>query len=312
MIMFLGSREFVRRRFFEVFYISHIFGILLFIGAGFAHQYGVIIFISPPFFLYVCDRIIRAVRTRISPTQSVEVTVPDQHITRVEFTKDGPATKAYPGQFVFISINDGTFMSRFVNFFNWHPFTISEILDHKATSTDNIATEHGLQPVDSQSPNNSIIDLEKARRVDINKKGANGLLHASLYIKDIGNMTRWLHATASKQQLNVKVDGPYGSKALALEVNEVVTFFEAGIGITPSLTMFRDLAEKCITEPLLVQTSSIYFIWVTPSIGIYHKKPSKYSSNDRSNNVFASISFRKCTSIFATLITNCDTSNERH
>jgi hypothetical protein len=125
-------------------------------------------------------------------------------------------------------------------------------------------------------------------------------------------MTRWLHATASKQQLNVKVDGPYGSKALALEVNEVVTFFEAGIGITPSLTMFRDLAEKCITEPLLVQTSSIYFIWVTPSIGIYHKKPSKYSSNDRSNNVFASISFRKCTSIFATLITNCDTSNERH
>ncbi|KAM3579761.1 hypothetical protein VKS41_007845 [Umbelopsis sp. WA50703] len=64
----------------------------------------------------------------------------------------------------------------------------------------------------------------------------------------------------------VHVDGPYGSSTLALERHNVVVFFEAGIGITPSLTMLRDLAEKCNTDPLSVQTTAIYFIWVTANM----------------------------------------------
>ncbi|KAI9287760.1 hypothetical protein BC943DRAFT_358265 [Umbelopsis sp. AD052] len=262
--IFLGSREFIRRRYFEVFYISHVFGILLFIGAGFSHQYAVIVFVAPSVFFYFCDRIIRALRTWTSPTRIIDVAVPNQKdITQIVFTKDGHYTKAHPGQFVFVSLNDGTRLSRFVNFFNWHPFTLSEVFSRNVSEVHN----HDKETTTTSVHRYSDLDSEIGKRAVVAKK-EDGPLQASVHIKGLGNMTRRLHSQASNepQRLKMRIDGPYGSTATALEMNQVVTFFEAGIGITPSLTMFRDLVDKCAQDPLMVHTTHIYFIWVTASI----------------------------------------------
>lgn len=275
-IVFIGSREFIRRRFFQLFYMSHVFGVLLFLCVSAAHQYGIIVFLSPAALFYFCDKVIRAVRTHFEPATAVQVDAKPGGITRVAFTKGGPATRPYPGQFVFVSVNNGTIWSRTVNFFNWHPYTISEVLSNHPIHSDSpskgivpssSALVKNVQEVESQ-------DLEKANNAHLEEKVDHGPLRASLYIKDIGRMTHLLHSRAMEdtQRLNVNVDGPYGSSTSALELNEVVVFFEAGIGITPSLTMFRDLAEQCIRTPLLVQTATIHFIWATPSIGTKRKQ----------------------------------------
>ncbi|KAI8583375.1 hypothetical protein K450DRAFT_268469 [Umbelopsis ramanniana AG] len=264
--IFLGSRDYIRRRYFEVFYISHVFGILLFIGAGFTHQYAVIIFVAPSVFLYFSDRIIRAVRTWTSPTKIIDVSAFSQKdITQIVFAKDGLYTKAHPGQFVFVSLNDGTRLSRFVNFFNWHPFTLSEVFYRNVSEV----LDHDKETATTTSHHYNDIDSEIGKRTSVVKK-EDGPLKASVHIKSLGNMTRRLHCQASNepQRLKMRIDGPYGSTATALEMNQVVTFFEAGIGITPSLTMFRDLVEKCAHDPLMVHTTHIYFIWVTASIEI--------------------------------------------
>lgn len=273
--IFIGSREYIRRNFFEVFYISHIFGILLFIAAGFTHQYAVIIFLAPSVFLYFSDRIIRAVRTWASPTRIVDVTLPNQQdITQIVFAKDGHYAKPHPGQFVFVSLNNGTRISRFVNFFNWHPFTLSELSVHdvkeEQSSTHGNST-HGndMEIMSATKERNSDVEsnLGKGRPKAVKK--VHGPLQASVHIKGLGNMTHRIHRQAinEPQRLRMKVDGPYGSTATALEMNQVVTFFEAGIGITPSLSMFRDLVDKCVRDPLMVHTTHIYFIWVTNSMG---------------------------------------------
>jgi predicted ferric reductase len=254
-----------------VFYISHIFGILIFIGAGFTHQYAVIVFLAPSVLLYFSDRIIRAVRTWSSPTRIIDVTVPNQQdITKIVFAKDGHYAKAPPGQFVFVSLSNGTGISRLVNFFNWHPFTLSESLVHDVKEEQSSTHGNDMEIMAATKDRSSDVEsnLGKGRRPKAVEK-VRGPLQAAVHIKGLGNMTRRIHrqSITEPQRLRMKVDGPYGPKATALEMNQVVTFFEAGIGITPSLTMFRDLVDKCVHDPLMVHTTHIYFIWVTNSIG---------------------------------------------
>jgi predicted ferric reductase len=267
--IFVGSRDYIRRNYFEVFYISHVFGILLFIGAGLTHQYAVIVFLVPSIFLYFSDRIIRALRTWKSPTRIIDVTTPHQQdITQIVFKKDGRYAKTPPGQFVFVSLNDGTRLSRFVNFFNWHPFTLSEIYVRDVKEEQSITHDNDKEIATTTGHRNSDIDFEIGQRTYAVKK-AYGPLQASVHIKSLGNMTHRLHRQAinEPQHLKMKIDGPYGSAATTLEMNQVVAFFEAGIGITPSLTMFRDLVDKCAQDPLKVHTTHIYFIWATASMG---------------------------------------------
>lgn len=268
--IFIGSREYIRRNHFEVFYISHIFGILLFISAGFTHQYAVIIFLAPSFFLYFSDRIIRAVRTWASPTRIVDVTVPNQQdITQIVFSKEGHHAKPHPGQFVFVSLDNGTRISRFVNFFNWHPFTLSELVVHDDKEEQSNTHGSDMETMAATNDRNSDVESNRGKGRYKAVEKVRGPLQASVHIKGLGNMTHRIHrqATNEPQCLRLKVDGPYGPTATALEMNQVVAFFEAGIGITPSLTMFRDLVDKCAHDPLMVHTTHIYFIWVTNSMG---------------------------------------------
>jgi NAD(P)H-flavin reductase len=219
--------------------------------------------------LHFSDRIIRAVRIRVSPPQSVEIKVPNkQEITQIVFTQDGNR-KPQPGQFVFVSINDGTIFSRFANFFNWHPFTISEVFDRDVRKPESATIANDKDVSATLGSPSTEHDYEEARNIAVTEN-VEGPFYASVHIKGVGSETRRLNRQANNepQCLKVKVDGPYGSSAMALEMNQVVTFFEAGIGITPSLTMFRDLAEKCVRDPLMVHTTHIYFIWAIPNIGM--------------------------------------------
>ncbi|KAG2181400.1 hypothetical protein INT43_008983 [Umbelopsis isabellina] len=262
LIVFMSSMEVIRRNSFPLFYLSHITGVLLFIGAGFAHQYSVIVLISPPLFFYFIDRVTRSIRSWGVKTQTVAVTVANQQdITKVVFTKGDVPHKVHPGQFVFLSVNDGTFASKFGNFFDWHPFTISEVLSSKQSE----CVEQ--KQVDTAERTRSM-DLERSVSIPVEQQANNEPLRASIYMKQQGRFTNKIHSQVMKSEkmLHVNVDGPYGSSNLALERHDVVAFFEAGIGITPSLTMLRDLAEKCTTDPLSVQTTHIYFVWVTTNM----------------------------------------------
>jgi ferredoxin-NADP reductase len=262
LIVFLSSMEVIRRNSFPVFYISHITGVVLFIGAGFAHQYAVIVFISPPLLFYIIDRVTRTIRSWGVKTHSVEVTLPNQQdVTKIVFTKGHSPRKVHPGQFVFLSVNDGTLASKLGNFFDWHPFTISEVLSSGPTES---AGDQKVEP----SEGTSNVDLENSLAKRVTQPHRTEPLRASVHMKQLGRFTNRIHSQVMKNDktLHVHVDGPYGSSTLALERHNVVVFFEAGIGITPSLTMLRDLAEKCNTDPLSVQTTAIYFIWVTANM----------------------------------------------
>ncbi|GET03823.1 cytochrome b-245 heavy chain [Rhizophagus clarus] len=101
-----------------------------------------------------------------------------------------------------------------------------------------------------------------------------GVHYGSIHMKVQGGFSRQLYARAqegaqySQAPLKMRIDGPYGKTSLDFMRYRTVVLVSGGIGITPMISILRDLVDRQVANMPIV-TQAIYFLWVIPDIDAY-------------------------------------------
>ncbi|RIA84808.1 ferric reductase like transmembrane component-domain-containing protein [Glomus cerebriforme] len=101
-----------------------------------------------------------------------------------------------------------------------------------------------------------------------------GVHYASIHMKVQGGFSRNLYARSheglqyNQVPLKMRVDGPYGKTSLDFMQHNTVVLVSGGIGITPMISILRDLVDRQVANMPIV-TQSIYFLWVIPDTDAY-------------------------------------------
>ncbi|CAO3684590.1 unnamed protein product [Rhizopus stolonifer] len=270
LLMFVTSIGYIRRHFFEIFYYSHIIGVIVAIIFSCIHETTCFAYFIPATILWVFDRAVRSYQSWVVKTTSVRVdevaatSSSQEGIFRVLFEYSGMANFK-PGQYVFVSMaRQG---SKLLGYANWHPFTISEVFRF------NKANDSGIEEriVDSEEKNkgaseiNSLSDTSSLRRrANITGSEVTSTM-ASIHVKALGNYTeKILSAAARNEPITVAVDGPFGPQ-LQYQDYPVIALFGTGIGITPAMAIVKDCVERRSSGVRTVSTENIYLSWAVRS-----------------------------------------------
>lgn len=284
LLMFVTSIEYIRRNYFEVFYYSHVIGMLVAIIFACWHEPTCFAFFIPAVILWFVDRVIRSYQSWCikSSYMKVDQVVPyssiQEGIVRILFENTG-LNRFKPGQYMFISIvkNGGRKVWEYAN---WHPITVSETFrvssndqtdsaieerivgSNQGTLNGNVKEKKVISAVSSVSDIDSLSDVSTLRhRANNITSDETATTIGSFHIKALGGKTRnLLKASAAGENLTVRVDGPYGPH-LEYQDYQVMTLFAAGIGITPALAIVKDCVERRSNGIKTVAVEHIYLTW---------------------------------------------------
>ncbi|CAI2162458.1 10792_t:CDS:2 [Funneliformis geosporum] len=101
-----------------------------------------------------------------------------------------------------------------------------------------------------------------------------GVHFASIHMKVQGGFSKNLYMKAqggaehTRVPLNLRIDGPYGKPSIDFMQYRTVALICGGIGITPMISILRDLVDRQVGGMPIV-TQAIYFMWVIPDIDSY-------------------------------------------
>lgn len=89
----------------------------------------------------------------------------------------------------------------------------------------------------------------------------------TIHVKDNGSWSRAVTRIPNGKNITVKVDGPYGKVGIRYRRYKAVALFCAGAGITPIISVLKDIYfrkqkqdEKCLVE-------RVYLFWSVPRVG---------------------------------------------
>jgi len=226
----MGTFYLIRRKYFELFYYTHLFGGLIMIGAILWHASQAWRYIIPPLSLYTLDRMIRlANSSRICKINKLSISVDgSENDNRIEISKLSFSVGSYNmkhgesifkninykmGQYVFINISN-------ISLYQWHPFTISsgenENDCYLMIQNEGDKVSYGISSNNYESSNLQFTSLLYllAQKVENNELGTH--------------------------EIELHVDGPYG-KPFVYKGYERVILVAGGIGITPVHSIFSTL-----------------------------------------------------------------------
>ncbi|CAG8521182.1 11125_t:CDS:2, partial [Cetraspora pellucida] len=103
--------------------------------------------------------------------------------------------------------------------------------------------------------------------------GVDDINHDTIHMKVQGSFTRRLFAKSQEGgmhnvHLKMKIDGPYGRPSLDFSSYRTVMLVAGGIGITPMISILKDLVDRQISN-MPIMTQSIYFLWTVPDTDSY-------------------------------------------
>ncbi|RCH83366.1 hypothetical protein CU098_006803, partial [Rhizopus stolonifer] len=284
LLMFVTSFEYMRRNHFEIFYWSHIIGLIVAIIFACWHEHTCFAFFIPAIILWAVDRVIRSYQSWCVKTASVRVdqvvspSNSQEGIVRVLFESN--VMKAFrPGQYVFVSMAKSKF--KLWKYANWHPYTISEVFRVSSAADggieERVIGKNEAAVIDEKEKNHkngsgsltdidSISDTSSLRRRTTALPGSDAKTIASFHIKGLGKKTvGLLDSAATHEKLTVKVDGVYGPQ-LQYQDYQVVSLFAAGIGVTPALVIMKDIIEKRANGVKTVAVENVYLTWAIRSV----------------------------------------------
>lgn len=199
------------------------------------HEWSCIYFFVPPVLLWILDRMVRIYKSWCYSFNLIHLEQHSGKIVHAKF-KYGNLDAFRPGHYLFAAFltGNGGWRKCLQQRADWYPMTISEIC---------FAGENANQP----------------------KKGDVSQLAASIHIKALGDGTRQLvQAIQSGQNVDLRVDGPYGPRLRYLDYS-VVALFAVGIGITPALAIMKDCIDK--QDRLRSRVRSVYLTWSVRKVG---------------------------------------------
>jgi ferredoxin-NADP reductase len=283
LILYVTSLGYIRRNYFEVFYYSHIVGIIVAVAASMWHEVGILLYFVPPLALWLGDRAIRSYKSWYQATSVLEIDGSTDTVTRVVFEKDHAKSSYRAGQYVFVAFSGGVNgYGRFKRLFtwaNWHPMTISEIhhdsrhrkqeIVESQAKTD-YSAEEKEDMSNSSSSSSTAVQYEDAGYRQVPIPRSDHSLVGTLHIKTLGNYTTRLRDIANKgsHSIKLRVDGPFGA-SLDFADQPVFVAISTGVGVTPSMAFIKDLVERRSQGLATVETNTIYFIWSVANEGTY-------------------------------------------
>ncbi|KAL6050262.1 Ferric oxidoreductase domain-containing protein [Balamuthia mandrillaris] len=243
----ITSFELLRRSCFELFFYCH-FAFILFCVFVALHDAGTLGAMIPGLLMYAVDVLFRLARYFTSrSTRTLSITTLPNNMVRLEMKKK---FNFNAGQWVLVNIPS-------ISWHQWHPFSISSA---------------------PQQPT------------------------MTLHIKDSGGWTHRLSERLKRQQeeedddenkgnkqkqesLRLKVDGPWGKTAISYSRYKTVAIFAAGAGVTPMISILKDIYARQFYLHQLPSASSasspssssrtslkkckverVHFVWVMPSV----------------------------------------------
>ena len=245
----------IRRKYFEIFYYTHLFGGLIMIGAILWHASQAWRYIIPPLSLYILDRMIRlANSSRICKINKLLIIVDGlENDNHIEITKLSFSVGSYNikysesifkninfkmGQYIFINISN-------ISLYQWHPFTISS----------------------GENENDCYLMIQNeaykiSHGININNDNNNLQFTSLLYLlaKKIENNELGTH------EIELHIDGPYGKPFIYYGYERII-LIAGGIGITPIHSIFNTLLSRSIKYNGKDEKNNILpfidLIWVT-------------------------------------------------
>lgn len=293
LLMFVTSIEYVRRNYFEIFYYSHVIFLLVALIFACWHETTCFAVFIPAIILWVADRAIRTYNSWFVKSTFIRVeevapqTATQEGILRILF-ENRLLNIFKPGQYVFTSmVING---KKIWEYANWHPFTVSEVfrINQNTPSVDIEELVVGEEEKKGKEEKASTNESNRKQPDSLSdtssdtgslRRRANVLCHqdqnttiASVHIKALGTKTRDVLQKAAEQSLvKVYMDGPYGPQ-LQFQDYPVLALFATGIGVTPALSIVKDVVDKRAKGILTVSTEQVYLSWAIRHTGSKKKK----------------------------------------
>lgn len=262
-VMFSSATEFIRRSYFETFWITHhlftvYFAMILVHGTGgiirsqsnlnvhdvtvcseIPNAWGVDnrcpnpIFIDgsaaswkwvcAPIFLYIIERSIRFYRS-YQPVVVSKVVKHPSKVLELQMKKKG--FESLPGQYIFLKCPS-------VSHIQWHPFTLTSCPEED---------------------------------------------HFSVHIRTVGDWTCELakvmgansdKAVDTDKLPRVAVDGPFGTASIDIFKYEAAVCVGAGIGVTPFASILKSIWLKSVNNENILKLKKVYFFWICPDTNAF-------------------------------------------
>eukprot|EP01084_Bolivina_argentea_P009248 17296_1 len=228
-----GTFVVIRRKYFELFYLLHLFGGFVMISCILWHASQAWRYIIPPLALYAIDRMIRlANSSRICKVDSLSVSLHGtENDNRIEVTKLTFSVGCYSlrygdalykpfkfkmGQYAFIHIAN-------VSLYEWHPFTIC------------CGENEGECYLQIQNEGARISDMKYASDMKNHDRQFTSLVHLLAQRVDSNEV--------GNHEIELHVDGPYGTPFNYDGYSRVI-LIGGGIGITPCHSIFSTMLSR--------------------------------------------------------------------
>ncbi|KAH6665932.1 ferric reductase like transmembrane component-domain-containing protein [Halenospora varia] len=221
-LIFLTSLNFIRRRFFEIFYYAHALFFVFVIGA-LIHATKGPEFLLPGLLLWAIDRAIRFWNN----FRHYGVTDVTPYAGDVVKFKVKGVQVSHPGQIAWVQIPS-------ISFLNWHPFTIASAPGDKEAVLA-IRGLGGYTKKVQMLPNNC---------------------------KTSGEVTMAEDLTVLKSGVKIRMDGPYGVSGVRWGLHPVTVLVAGGIGITPGISIATHIVKRGVLAKNSQQQWHIHLLWV--------------------------------------------------
>lgn len=254
-LLFVTSLPFFRRRYFELFYKSHIVLFVCFIAGACLHykRVDMVLKVAVPLGLYFIDWVARVYLVSAKSARIISFEMFGDDVLSLKIHK--PGFKYESGQYVFLGVPK-------VAFLQFHPFTISssprEFCSRKQQQ-HNAGTFVDLPHLD-----------ENIQECDCEDDTHHCSSVFTIVIKARGEFTKKLISGFASGELNttskILVDGPYGSLSIPLLSNKksdcypVIFLACGGIGITPMVSLLKSL-HQLHKNSIVPVHKRVVFVW---------------------------------------------------
>ncbi len=230
-LMGITSLDWVRRRYFELFYFTHVTLAVPGFVFAFLHMPALARFLAPALLLYLLDLAFRYYRATRLPARLLSIQAFEQaRVTVLKIAKQSGQSAVpfefLPGQYVFLRC---AFVSALEN----HPFSISSApsVIERGSGGDTIFTLH-VRDMGPGTFSHRLFEraLQQAS-MDAATLSISSLSDSSVSAKIV-----------AAPPMDITVDGPYGSPSVDLGDYHTLILVCGGIGITPALSWLTFLA----------------------------------------------------------------------
>ncbi|KAG5496617.1 hypothetical protein JIQ42_03447 [Leishmania sp. Namibia] len=228
--MGIFALSFVRRRYYELFYYTHLAATYMMLPVMVFHASAGWMYLLPGMTVFLADQLVRLWQ-RSAVVRVVHARVISEDTTELAFSVPGrwDMLRVHPGQYVLVCVPELTALQ-------WHPFTLTNVVDAEAVA------------------------------VGGPRVSATGTVFY-LHVKSMGPRTwtgRLYDLVSRGEEITMAVEGPCGTP-VDYRCYDSIVLIAGGVGAAPCVSIFGSLLRQCQALGHSGGSPRVSFIWSTRS-----------------------------------------------